>query len=540
MTKDVSIRRCAYKARLHKRSQSEVCSHRAGLQKVAGLVLLSLFFCFTFFTLRTPLSAQETPPLLSVDTSAEAAQLAEAAQSAKAIYTQLMQAVYLESFDKNLSEARGVYDALIQLHPTSAYIFYKRGQLRYRMQDIRGAEQDSRQALKINADYIPAMWQLAQILAYRAYHTGGDVDNIVTVLKRITKLDPDHRQAQEMLANLARQLREYDTAETALKALTRVMPFEPSFHKQLAELYRELQKPQEAIEAYQRVVKINPRDVRALTALGHLYLATDKLTEAQQVFTQILKWMPNDINGTFGMGLVHQDIARRAYAASGERTAEIDKSISAAETYLQKTITAAEARAENAQNRAQRRMYLNIIDNALNALGQVYLSFENFDAAQKIFTQLLSRNPRHVDGTYSIAAIYQTHGEFEKAEKYLRKTLQLRPNHAHALNALAYLYAEQGTNLDEAENLVRRALEKSPTNGAYLDTLGWVFFKQKRFAKAVETLELANQHLPNTVEILMHLGDAYRKNNEPQKARQALEQAQTIEPENQQIQERLK
>ena len=507
------------------------------------LVLLYVFCCFTFVMASGEcllLSAQETPPLLSMP--AEATQLTETFHNTKAIYTQLMQAVYLESFDKNLAKSRAVYDALIQLHPTSAYVFYKRGQLRYRTQDIRGAEQDSRHALKINSDYIPAMWQLAQILAYRAYHnhTGEGVDNIITILKRITALDPDHRQAQEMLANLARQLREYDTAETALKALTRVMPFEPSFHKQLAELYRELERPQEAIDAYQRVVKINPRDIRALTALGHLYLGTDKLIEAQQTFTQILKWIPDDINGTFGIGLVHQELARQILAEKGERTAEVDTHFTASETYLQKTITAAKNRSENAQNRAQRRVYLNIVNNALNALGQVYISFEKFEAAEKAFTQLLSQNPRHVDGTYSIAAIYQTRGEFEKAEKYLRRTLKLMPDHAHALNALAYLYAEQGTNLSEAEDLVQRALQKSPTNGAYLDTLGWVFFKQKRFAEAVETLELANQYLPNTVEILMHLGDAYRKNNEPQKARQTLEQAQTIEPENRQIQERLK
>ena len=79
-----------------------------------------------------------------------------------------------------------------------------------------------------------------------------------------------------------------------------------------------------------------------------------------------------------------------------------------------------------------------------------------------------------------------------------------------------------------------------PENGAFLDSLGWVFYKQGKFTEAVITLESANQQLPNSVEILMHLGDAYNKTGEPEKARQVWQEAQTLEPENSDLQERLK
>ena len=98
----------------------------------------------------------------------------------------------------------------------------------------------------------------------------------------------------------------------------------------------------------------------------------------------------------------------------------------------------------------------------------------------------------------------------------------MEPAHKNALNALGYLYAQQGIHLDEAEALIKRALKKAPLEGAYLDSLGWVLFKQGKFAEAVTTLENANQQAPNNVEILMHLGDAYLKIDEPEKSSKSL------------------
>ena len=471
--------------------------------------------------------------------------LTETSENAKQVYTHLMHAIYLQSFDKDIRGAKRIYDALVKLTPNSAYVWYRRGQLRYRVQDVRGAEQDTRQALELNASHVPATWQLAQILAHRAYNSGGrNIMEVLQTAKNVIKLDPDHFGANQMLADLAFQLRDYATAETSLKALTRIMPFEPEFHRNLGEIYRRTDKPQAAIDAYQRVVKIKLDDLRAHRALGHLYFMTGKLTEAQQSFKKVLAVEPQDIRGNLGLGLVLQELARQVLmpADKNSQRESVDAStiIRDAETYLGRAIFLSQDLANNSENQNQRVTYRKLATDARYALANVYLLFEKLEKAEEIFAQLLTDNPNHVGATYGIAAVYQSMDEFEKAETYLRKTLSLQPAHEYALNALGYLYAEQGTNLDEAEALIKRALQKSPTNGAYLDSLGWVFFKQGRFAEAVTTLENANQQMPNSAEILMHLGDAYLKNGEPEKARGVWQQAQTIEPDNNEIQERLK
>ena len=515
-------------------------------------IFLILLSSVCLFSIVVVTDAQEETTVETL----EPVSLTEASEKAKKVYTQLMHAVYLQSFDKNITNAKRItkakliYDMLVQQNPDSAFVWYKRGQLRYRMQDIRGAEDDTRKAINLNPSHIPATWQLAQILAHRAsYLNGKNRKEALDTLKKVTKLDPDHLMAHHLLADLALspQNPDYYTAETALKALTRIMPFEPTFHRQLGEIYQyylEEPKLEEAIDAYKRAVKIKPDDMRTLRPLGYLYLKTGKLTESQQTFKSILDLAPQDVRGNLGLGLVLQEQVQRAIVSGNGKaeseSVDIQALIRDAETHLGRAIFFALEIANRTENGRQRANYKKIVVDAQYALANVYLLFENFEKAEGMFEQLLGNDPEHIGALYGIASVYQTIGDFEQAETYLRKTLSMEPAHEYALNALGYLYAEQGTNLDEAEALIKRALKKSPTNGAYLDSLGWVFFKQGRFAEAVTTLESANQQAPDSVEILMHLGDAYLKNGELEKARNIWQQAQTIEPDNEELQERLK
>ena len=66
-------------------------------------------------------------------------------------------------------------------------------------------------------------------------------------------------------------------------------------------------------------------------------------------------------------------------------------------------------------------------------------------------------------------------------------------------------------NLDIALKLILNALEKEPNNGFFLDTLGWVQYKNKEYKLAVKNLQRAVSIQPNSSEIMDHLGDCYLK-----------------------------
>ena len=92
------------------------------------------------------------------------------------------------------------------------------------------------------------------------------------------------------------------------------------------------------------------------------------------------------------------------------------------------------------------------------------------------------------------------------------------PFHTNALNYLGYTYAERGTNLDEAEDLIKRALKFRPNDGYILDSLGWVYFKKKKFDEALIELEKSWKLAPNDPVIGEHLGDVYVKKSLWEKA----------------------
>ncbi len=104
------------------------------------------------------------------------------------------------------------------------------------------------------------------------------------------------------------------------------------------------------------------------------------------------------------------------------------------------------------------------------------------------------------------------------AERLVKKYLVLNPDSPEALNTLAYLWAEQGQNLDQAMDSIARALKKEPDNGAYLDTLGWIYYKQGHYSLALENLTLALKKEGEDPAILEHIGDAWLALKRPDKA----------------------
>ena len=172
-------------------------------------------------------------------------------------------------------------------------------------------------------------------------------------------------------------------------------------------------------------------------------------------------------------------------------------------------------------------------------LGSLYTYLWKGEKAVEVLQGILDEDLENVDANYWIGLAYQSLGNFEKAEYYLRKAVALAPDREEGYNALGYLFAEYSTNLDEAAELIKKALEKSPENGAYLDSLGWVYFKQGKLTAALEHLEKAVSYIPNSVEIQDHLGEVYLKVGYKKKAIAAWRKAIQLEPDNVKIQEKL-
>jgi Flp pilus assembly protein TadD len=147
------------------------------------------------------------------------------------------------------------------------------------------------------------------------------------------------------------------------------------------------------------------------------------------------------------------------------------------------------------------------------------------DESVAVLRAAVASRPRDEELLFALGAAYDRAGQQDLAVAQMRALLVVNPEHAEAMNFVGYTYAEQGVRLEDAEKLVRRALELKPRSGHILDSLGWVLFRRGDSRRAVEVLEQAESLAGPDATILEHLGDAYRASARLSEAAQAYRRA---------------
>ena len=133
---------------------------------------------------------------------------------------------------------------------------------------------------------------------------------------------------------------------------------------------------------------------------------------------------------------------------------------------------------------------------------------EQFERAIPLLERARSRDPESLEAGFRLASAYERTGRLEDAVPLFRGLLERSPDFAPALNYLGYVWIDRAENLEEALAMVERAVRLDPDNGAYVDSLGWGYFRAGRFADAVSELERAARLMPDDATVLEHLGDA--------------------------------
>lgn len=141
--------------------------------------------------------------------------------------------------------------------------------------------------------------------------------------------------------------------------------------------------------------------------------------------------------------------------------------------------------------------------------------------------------------SYQWGIFYEETENFEKSENYFKKAISLNPKHHQAMNYLSYMWAERKIKLDEAFKLINQALAYEPKNPAYLDTLGWIYFQQENYEKALPPIQQAFDLSLYDGEIGEHLGDIYLKINQPKKALETWQKALQTEPNRESLKKKI-
>lgn len=145
--------------------------------------------------------------------------------------------------------------------------------------------------------------------------------------------------------------------------------------------------------------------------------------------------------------------------------------------------------------------------------GQILQSANRYRDAAKAWRHVTEHFPEFEPAFFGLAFCLEQSGDLAGAERAIRGVLERRPDHADALNFLGYMFADHDMRLDEAEDLVGRALEQQPDNGAFIDSMGWVYFRQGRLDEARALLERAVRLTGEDPIVREHLGDVYKELN---------------------------
>ncbi len=346
---------------------------------------------------------------------------------------------------------------------------------------------------KIIADSDPSDAQTYMRIA-EINRRNGKFDQAMEALKKANSVVPDSLEVQYNIAVIDEAQGKYDDAITILTQLLQKTDHADGqysvpeknnravFIERLGTVYREANKPQVAVETFRKMLDLGDDNaIRGYQQIVDTYRDDRQWQAATEVADEAAKKFPDD---------------RDLQMVSASQQADMgnpDAAIAHVKSMLK----------GNADDRS---IYI--------ALAQMYSRVKNWKEAEEDINKALDLASKPEDKDYAIfvqGSVYERQKKYDLAEESFRKVLADDPKNAMALNYLGYMLADRGTRVEEALGYIRRAVTLDPQNGAYLDSLGWAYYRLGNYDLAEENLRRASERIGNDPTVHQHLGELYQK-----------------------------
>ncbi len=375
----------------------------------------------------------------------------------------------------------------------------------------------------------PGDMQTVDALA-QALLSNDQLEDALKQYQQLAAANPDEADPLIHIAEIERRQGKYEDALAVVRKARKLDPnsLEAGFNEGL--LLDILDRLDEAVQVYQEMVDVTSHANGAYTAeeksnraiflerLGTVCVEDNKIDQAIAAYQKMI-----DLGGSFAVrgyqGQVdayrtaHQfdkslDVAKKA-VADDPKDPDLKLMLAgelADQGHPDEAIAMAKEMLAGATPDQQRGIWF--------AIGQMNVRLRRWKDAEEAFDKGEPLATKKEDRIYLLflrGELAERQKHFDQAEQYFNQVLALDPENAMTLNYFGYMWADRGEKLPEALKMIRKAVEIEPMNGAYLDSLGWAYFKMGDYELAEDNLRQAANRDQTDPTVHMHLGDLYEK-----------------------------
>ena len=404
-----------------------------------------------------------------------------------------------------------------------------------------------------------------------------DLNGARETLKRLLGKNPRSFLGHYYLGRIFEASKEPTQAEASYLRALKISPDAESVKLDLARVYGVQKRFAEGIALCEAVIKENPRNAQAENLLGQLLVGNNNLDKAVEAFEAagkleddpsqmrlriaLIKIQRHDLEGAisdlnfvtaehpenslaryylasalFGSGKVTESLREVEKFKVGEDFYEESRVLAVLALQQAKRFPEALARLDELTKKKPKDAKLLTLRLAIEREAQ------DLAAAEITARALCEAEPKNENHFFLLGTILDELGKKEEAMDAMRQAIEINPRNANALNFLGYSYAEHGGSLSEAENLVQRALAEEKDNGYFVDSLGWILYREGKFKDAERELARAVSLTGGDAVILEHYALVLLKLGKKDEAREVLKRAldHSGESDDKEVGERLK
>ena len=418
-------------------------------------------------------------------------------------------------------------------------------------------------AIEVDPTFGPAIMSLVDI-----YQKEGEWEKAAALLQPLIAEDPMNLELQRQQAYFYLRGGNAEKALAAFKTLVAADPKDTRSQFYEAEALNDLERYDEADKIYRKLLEKTPEDAELLTSFGLSQIGQHKYDEAAKTFRALLALpeVPDNLQVLAKTQLALIELEKGNYATAVDTARGVlvfhdkpntqavgvaldalkkQKRYNDALTLLQplvdkyasdpfvngryiELLVRSGAKDKAAQVAATQAKFGS--KNAITA-AEAYIAAEDYAPAVAILRSEAAAHPDDLDLQFELGSAIERSGDKAAAEKVFLTILKEHPDHAATLNYLGYMWADSGVNLDRAAEMLNKAVSQEPRNGAYIDSLGWLYFRQGKLDQAEKYLTDATKLLPRDATVHEHLGDVLARRGDYNRALGLYRLALKLEPE---------